>query len=55
MEKIINKKVRRYIEQSDTFDYGHIKEVTEDLYLIKPTCDDRKEQYWVIEECEILD
>lgn len=55
MENKINKKVMMYIEESDIFDYGIIKDITEDSYLIKPLEDNRKEQYWLITNCEIID
>jgi hypothetical protein len=54
-ESLIGKKVRRYIESSDVFQYAEIVKVftTTGEYLVKvPDC--RICQLWSIDECEIV-
>ena len=54
-EELIGKKIRRYIESSDVFEYGEIVRVftTTGKYLVKvPDCN--LCQLWSIDECEIV-
>lgn len=55
-EDMKGKRVRRYIEKSDVFEYGTLERViatTGELIISKP--DTKMTFLWQIDECEILE
>lgn len=50
---VIGKKVRRWLEDSDVFEYANIADETNDRYLVSLQLSGRQE-IWNKDECEIV-
>jgi hypothetical protein len=52
--KLEGKKVRRYLENSGTFDYAVIIKVKADFYEVQPALVLRSKEHWLQTDCELV-
>jgi hypothetical protein len=52
---LTGRKVRRYIEKADIYDYAIILYPLKDKYIVEPVEENRCEEKWLITDCEIVE